>query len=229
MRRILPSSPRRPPRNRVRRPSPATVLALIALVMAMSGTAYALTLPKNSVGSKQIKKNAVTSSKIKKGAVTSSRVKNGSLLKKDFKSLPGSPGPQGPKGEQGPPGSPAASMITGNTTFDTPPNIGEWLVPSGQIDSLGGPQLSPNTTMVARDLAFQTDYPPGFRGSASLKLYANEMPTSVGCTISWGGTSCNSGAATATIPPGSPLNMVLSTGYSTNIGKARWGFRVLAP
>ena len=43
----------------------ANVTSLIALVFAMGGTSYALTLPKNSVGSKQIRKNAVTSKKVK--------------------------------------------------------------------------------------------------------------------------------------------------------------------
>lgn len=73
-------------------------LAVIALLFAMAGTSYAaVSLPKNSVGSKQLRKNAVVSSK----------VKDGSLLKKDFKAgqLPAGPqGPQGPQGAQGPQG-----------------------------------------------------------------------------------------------------------------------------
>jgi hypothetical protein len=47
-------------------------VAFIALVVAMAGTGYAATkLPKNSVGSKQLKTNAVSSKKIKNGAVNS--------------------------------------------------------------------------------------------------------------------------------------------------------------
>ena len=42
----------------------ANVTSLLALVFAMGGTSYALTLPKNSVGSKQIRKNAVTTAKV---------------------------------------------------------------------------------------------------------------------------------------------------------------------
>jgi hypothetical protein len=39
-----------------RRPTPATVIACIALAVALSGTSYAaLVLPANSVGSKQLK------------------------------------------------------------------------------------------------------------------------------------------------------------------------------
>lgn len=61
-----------------RRPSPAMVVALIALVCALTGTAWAA-LGKNSVGTKQLKNNAVTTAKIKKEAVTAKKVKKHSL------------------------------------------------------------------------------------------------------------------------------------------------------
>jgi len=62
-------------RIRVRRPSAALVVASIALIVAMTGTAYAgLSIPKNSVGSTQLKNGAVTTAKIKAGAVTAKQV-----------------------------------------------------------------------------------------------------------------------------------------------------------
>jgi hypothetical protein len=61
-----------------RRPSPAMVVALIALICALTGTAWAA-LGKNSVGTKQLKNNAVTSAKIKKEAVASAKIKNGAV------------------------------------------------------------------------------------------------------------------------------------------------------
>ena len=61
-----------------RRPSPALVIALVALVCALTGTAWAA-LGKNSVGTKQLKNGAVTSGKIKKEAVTANKVKKHSL------------------------------------------------------------------------------------------------------------------------------------------------------
>src|SRR4051794_7093329 len=78
-------------RARFRRPTPATVIALIALFVALGGTGYAaLKLPKNSVGTKQLKANAVTGAK----------VKNGTLSSDDFGgTLP--TGAQGPKGDTG--------------------------------------------------------------------------------------------------------------------------------
>ena len=59
----------------LRRPSASMVVAIIALVMAMGGTSYAaLTLPKNSIGTRQLKNRAVTNSKIAKGAVNASKI-----------------------------------------------------------------------------------------------------------------------------------------------------------
>jgi hypothetical protein len=72
-------------RPRVGRPSPALVVSVVALIVAMGGTGYAaLRLPANSVGSKQLRKGSVTSSKIKAGAVTGSGVKNKSLTGADI-------------------------------------------------------------------------------------------------------------------------------------------------
>jgi hypothetical protein len=86
-------------------PSPATVIACIALAVALSGTGYAVTvLPRNSVGSAQLRANAVNSQK----------VKNGSLLGADFRAgqLPaGATGAQGERGPQGPPGEPNPNAV----------------------------------------------------------------------------------------------------------------------
>jgi hypothetical protein len=51
-------------------PSPALVISLIALFVALGGTSYAAinALPKNSVGTKQLKNGAVTPGKIKGAA-----------------------------------------------------------------------------------------------------------------------------------------------------------------
>ncbi len=79
-----------------RKPSPALLVAILALIVALSGVAYAaVKLPKGSVGTKQLKNNAVVSSK----------VKNGSLQAADFKTPPA--GPTGPAGATGPAGTQA--------------------------------------------------------------------------------------------------------------------------
>lgn len=66
--------------NRVGRPSPALIVAIIALIVSMGGTGYAaFTLPRNSVGNKQLKNGAVSAAKLKNGSVTAAKVKRHSL------------------------------------------------------------------------------------------------------------------------------------------------------
>ena len=50
------------------------IVAILALIVAMAGGAYAAAVPKNSVGAKQLKKNAVKTGKIVNGAVTSDKI-----------------------------------------------------------------------------------------------------------------------------------------------------------
>lgn len=58
-----------------RNPSPALAVSAIALFVALGGTTYAATsLPRNSVGTKQLKNNAVSTAKIKNGAVTAAKI-----------------------------------------------------------------------------------------------------------------------------------------------------------
>ena len=98
-------------------PSPSMVIACIALGVALGGTSVAAiqALPKNSVGTKQLKKNAVNSAK----------VKNRSLLAVDFKAgqlpqgPPGAPGAPGAKGDPGAPGSALAfARVLGTGVVD---------------------------------------------------------------------------------------------------------------
>jgi hypothetical protein len=80
------------------------VIASIALLVALAGTGYAaITLPRNSVGTAQLKDNAVITTK----------VKNGSLLKVDFAPNQIPAGPRGPVGAPGPPGAAGPKGATG--------------------------------------------------------------------------------------------------------------------
>jgi hypothetical protein len=62
---------------RITRPSPALVVAVVALVFAMAGSGYAAiqSLPKKSVGTKQLKANAVTGAKVKNQTLTGKDIK----------------------------------------------------------------------------------------------------------------------------------------------------------
>jgi hypothetical protein len=90
--------------RRIRRPSPAMVVACIALALALGGVGYAaVRLPANSVGTLQLRANAVNSSK----------VANGSLLRADFRSGQIPAGPRGPAGPAGPAGAAGAAGPAG--------------------------------------------------------------------------------------------------------------------
>lgn len=100
----------------LRRPSPALVVACLALSLVLGGTAYAtvLQLPRASVGTPQLKTGAVTSAKLAAGSVTSAKVKNRSLLRVDFAAGQLLAGPAGPQGPAGPAGAPGVSGVERN-------------------------------------------------------------------------------------------------------------------
>lgn len=109
-------------------------VAYTALFVALGGTSYAaVSLPRNSVGSGQLKKNAIAASDIRAGAVTSRAVRNRSLRAQDFargvlvpgpRGATGATGPQGPAGAIGPAGPQGPTGPTGpagpteGTSFD---------------------------------------------------------------------------------------------------------------
>jgi hypothetical protein len=94
------------------KPSPAMMVACVALLVALSGTGVAALsqLPRASVGTSQLKRNAVTPQKLAPNAVRTGHVLNGSLLAADFKEGQIPAGPQGPPGPTGPAGPPATSL-----------------------------------------------------------------------------------------------------------------------
>ena len=100
------------------RPSPAMVVACLALLVALGGTSVAAVnqLGRNTVGPRQLQPGAVTNPKIRNNAVNSVKVANRSLLRVDFApgQLPAGPvGPQGPAGPAGPAGAAGAAGPAG--------------------------------------------------------------------------------------------------------------------
>jgi Collagen triple helix repeat (20 copies) len=95
----------------------ANVVATIALFIALGGSSYAaLKLPKNSVGSEQIKPDSVTSAKVKGGSLRASdflgtersRLRGG-------RGATGPAGPRGATGARGPAGPRGATGARGLT------------------------------------------------------------------------------------------------------------------
>ena len=114
---------------------PATVISLIALIVALGGTSYAVTqLESNAVGTLQLQDGAVTPRKLaagaitpvklRQGSVTTAAIRNGTIQRWDIGSSAwsalkgargpqGATGPQGPVGQQGPVGATGAMGATG--------------------------------------------------------------------------------------------------------------------
>ena len=84
------------------RPSPALVVACVALAVALGGTGYAaIVLPPNSVGTKQLMNGAVVGAKVKAHSLVAANFKPGAVPAgpKGADGLPGPAGPAGPKGD----------------------------------------------------------------------------------------------------------------------------------
>jgi hypothetical protein len=92
-----------------RRIGSAHVLALLALFVALGGGAYAaMKLPKNSVGTRQLKRGAVTPPKLSPAAVKALKGDRGPAGAKGAK---GATGPKGAKGDAGPVGPAGPSDV----------------------------------------------------------------------------------------------------------------------
>jgi hypothetical protein len=147
----------------------ANVTSSIALFAALSGVAWAATLPSNSVGPNQIKKDGVGASEIKKNAVGQSEiatggvgaaeVKDGTLTPSEF-----APGVQlqGPQGEQGPqgiqglqgdqgiqgprgPSEAFSKAVSAGEIDDTHDSLSSFTVPAGHYVMLGHVDLVDGT------------------------------------------------------------------------------------
>jgi hypothetical protein len=140
---------------RVRPPSPALVVACLALVISLSGTAVAVStaLPRNSVGTAQLKT----------GAVTSAKVKNASLRAADF-----APGqiPRGPQGPAGPAGVTGIQLISGSgVSNSTSPKTQQQDCPSGKRAVGGGAVLTGTVTNTFLWTSRPTDAGTGWTAS----------------------------------------------------------------
>ena len=123
-----------------RRLNYASVVSSVALFIALGGTSYALTLPRNSVGSQQIRGSAVRTSEVRTGAVRSSEVKDRSLGVRDLsttarRALRGHAGPTGAPGPAGPSGvtyraaiNSGGTRVRGNAITTSTRGLNEYVV-----------------------------------------------------------------------------------------------------
>jgi hypothetical protein len=93
-------------------------IALLALFVALGGTSYAaVKLPRNSVGTAQLRKGAVTTAKLSRGALKAGPAgPKGDTGAQGPQGVQGIPGSQGPKGDPGP----TSAGVGGFNTTVTP-------------------------------------------------------------------------------------------------------------
>ena len=89
-----------------RRPTPAFIVAIIALTLSLIGSGYAASqLGKNTVGAKQLKTGAVRSKQVKDGSLAAVDLNSAVQASLNGEAPAGPAGPTGPAGPAGPAGA----------------------------------------------------------------------------------------------------------------------------
>jgi hypothetical protein len=183
------------------RVSPAMVVAVTALVFAMSGAGYAATqLTADGHGAQAAKK-------------------------KKKKAKPGPAGPQGPAGQNGTngtngaPGSPGAITFSGQISGVPAGNGDRYGAVTGIEASVNTPHfvtsLSPNKTLKVTSFNARLNGVVGIGQTRFISFVINGTPAASVCTIIGtiaGVTECSSSGAGVTIPPNSEISLDVTGG-----------------
>jgi hypothetical protein len=229
----------------VQKPSPALVIAIVALGAAVGGFAVAAVPDsKGRITACYVKKNGnvrllVKGSKCKSGETLIRWNQTGPAGLNGAAGAPGGqgvPGQPGEKGLQGVKGSSASSMLTGNTGNIPVPVDGNprWLHPSGVSDVWGATtfaeMLSPNTPLVARDLAVQLGNPAGAGESYKVTLQIGGVDSALTCTVAGDtDTTCGNSADSVAIAPKSRLSFELEVSTGAVSRRVLFGWRATEP
>lgn len=172
------------------------VVASIALFVALAGGAYAATqLPKNSVGTAQLKKNAVTPTKLSPAAKTALAT----------------PGPKGATGAQGPRGEAGARGEAGPRGDTGPKGDTGSAGPGATIlnwDEAASATPTPKTIGTVLGVTFSAECGIPGAGEAEAKVFVLPSDGSLRWDVGTEATddSTNSVRSTSTnVPPGSVL------------------------
>ena len=155
---------------KVRFPSPTAVIASLALLLSLTGTAVAAGLitgaqiQNNTVSSLDLTNNGVKSVDLTNNGIKSIDVMNGQLRAVDFApgQIPagpaGSAGPAGPAGPQGAPGLAGVEIVKAETAqASNPVDQLDVSCPAGKRLVGGGGQVYGGTNDVALDESFPMD------------------------------------------------------------------------
>ncbi len=236
-------------RFRFGRPTPAMVVAVIALFVALGGTGYAaLKLPPHSVGKKELKRNAVTTAKVDNNTL---RLKDfyrrdlNRLLRRaaaggqefdDFEDFEDFDDPveETDDGGGGTETVDSAALLTG--AAGGLPDSGEPVEyasltgsANANTDATQVASLSPNREFDLSDfsVALSGDVPAN--GSVAVELLTRTVAAPaetvvLGCTITAGRTCTAAGPAT--LPANQLFYVRITPGNNANLNRGYWGVSV---
>lgn len=172
------------------------VVALVALFVALAGGAYAATrLPKESVGTAQLKKKAVTPAKLSPAAKRT-------LSKRGPKGATGPQGPVGPRGETGSRGDTGPKGDTGAKGDPGAAGPGATIL---NWDAVAGATPTPETIGTALGVTFSAECVIPNPGKAEAKLFAvtsdGSLRWDTGTELTDNGAD-NARANSVDVPPG---------------------------
>ncbi len=202
-------------KRRWRAPSPALVISLFALFVALGGTTYAATsLPANSVGTTQLKNSAVTRSKISGSTLAALKGKTGPRGPQGIQGVQGIQGLKGDKGDKGDTGT-AGQNGTARA----------WAV----IDNAGNISNSHNVTSVAIEapgdfcIQLSSSVPNTSTGAVATPYYANDSTSpSSGTEAEYDGPCAPNGVRVLTWS-------VTANGSSLSLSSFNEGFFLAVP
>jgi hypothetical protein len=128
------------------------VVACLALAVSLSGVTYAVStaLPRNSVGTLQLKTNAVNSAKVKNASLRAADFARGQI-------------PAGPQGPAGPPGASGLQLISGSgVSNSSSPKSQQQDCPAGKRILGGGGVITGTATNTFLSTSRPTDAGTGW-------------------------------------------------------------------
>jgi hypothetical protein len=195
----------------------ANVVATLALFIALGGGSYAaFKLPKNSVGTKQIKKGAVTGPKIKRHSLLADHFKPGQL--------PAGPrGPEGPKGDPGSKGDPGPTLIRHTQNVET-------LFPIAATPTTVAVIGEISEGLYSGSYSAALEHPAGLASYLAINVQAHVASvtgTTVSCSLQ---RRQNAGSwnqiASAAAPASDPRDVFMNASFPSFAVGDLWSFRI---
>jgi Collagen triple helix repeat (20 copies) len=201
-------------------PSPALVIAMVALFVALGGSGYAAS---QTVGGDHA------------AAAKKTKVKRGKRGPRGLRGLTGLRGPQGVQGPRGANGAQGVPGTDGSPAFGALLGRGvnvpagtSFLAPSGQLAADANENnvssFTANATMTASDLAVTLTVATGLTDTRTFTVRVGNANTALTCTVPAGNTGCIS-TKSVTIPGGSLISIGSTSTGTPMPTDVRFGWR----